>query len=222
MDLNKKDFKLRAKGLASHFKPTSRNAEEFHLLHEAIDLMDEKVSSLMITSPSDGEGTTTVSTNLAIVAAQTGKSILLIDANFRTPSLNRLFGLNKRAGLADFLAGNCSIKQSITFSGVRNLNIVTCENKPIDNHPSRLLHSPLFETLMREVTGSYDLVIIDTPALLPYSDAQVISQYTDGAILVVKNRNTGTDEALQAKKRLEASKNRVLGIVYNNEEVPAK
>lgn len=215
MNHNKEKLKLRARGKAAHYTPTSKSAEQFHMLQQAIELLDNRVSTILITSPNNGEGTSTTSANLAIVAAQTGKKVLLVDANFRTPCLQSMFNIESGEGLSDILLGKTSLGQSTNYSGVQNVDIVINGNLEGDIHPSHLLNSPLMHQLVKEVKNNYDLIIFDAPALLPYSDGQILSQYSDGAILVLRNRQTPRKEAVKAKERLEASKVNVLGVVFN-------
>lgn len=225
MNRNAEKVKLnkRAKGMASFLKPLSENAEQFHMLNEAIELAHQKKSStsIMITSATSQEGVSTTASNYALVSAQTGKKVLLIDADFRTPSLQDVFNINVRYGLSDYLNNKGSLKRTIISSGITNLDLVLTGHYHID-HPSQLLHSSMLAQFMDEVESIYDLIIVDTPPLIPYSDGQIIAQHTDGAILVVRSRMTQKEEVIKAKERLIASKARFLGVVFNNSGVRSR
>lgn len=213
---SKLNLSKRARGMAAYFNPKSESAEQFHMLHEAIELIDNKneFSSLLITSATKGEGVSTTSANFAIVSAQTGKKVLLVDADFRMPGVHDIFNIELRNGFSDFLSNRCSLKQATIFSGITNLDLVISGHELVD-HPSQLLHSSRMEQFLEEMKKAYDLIIFDTPPLLPYSDGQIIAQHVDGAVLVVRNRKTARQEAIKARERLLATNAKVLGVVYN-------
>ena len=160
----KTNLNKRARGMAAYYNPKSESAEQFHMLHEAIQLMDKQdnASSLFITSAKNGEGVSTTSSNFAIVSAQTGKKVLLVDADFRTPGVHDIFNIKLRDGFSDFLDNRCSIKQATIFSGITNLDLVISGQKLVD-HPSQLLHSSRMNQFIEEMKKVYDLIIFDTP-----------------------------------------------------------
>lgn len=217
MKPEKELIKKRAKGIATHVKPLSQSAEQFHMLFEALDLNKYKSFSILLTSPDQGEGTSTAASNLAIVAAQTGHKVLLVDANLRKPSLHQVYNLDNKVGLTDLLSGKRVLENTVHLPGVDNLAVLPSGQRPENSHPAGLLHSPRMNAWMKEAKQQYDLIILDTPAIIPYSEGQVLAEVSDAAILVVKNRNTLKLNAVKAKERLESSNIDLLGVVFNDQ-----
>jgi Mrp family chromosome partitioning ATPase len=159
------------------------------------------LKSVMITSSSMNEGKTTTAVNLAITLAQIGKRVLLVDVDFRSPTIHHFFGLEKDPGLSDVILGNSNWKdvgRSITdimmgqikvddimvTPGMDNLNIITSGTLPA--HPAEFLNSPIVPELISDVSENYDFIIFDAPPVLPVADPIILGSKVDGVFIVYK------------------------------------
>ncbi len=196
--------------------PLSQSAEQFHLLLEALEWKKQHSLSVLITSPNEGGGTSTAASNLAIVAAETGLSVLLVDANFRSPVLHELYAAEQAIGFSDVLKGKQSLSNAIQSTSVENLDVLTNGYDATKNHPSRWVHSSRMGTFMKEAKQQYKLVVFDTSAMLPFSEGQVLAEETDTTLIVLNHRKTSKSDVEKLKERLQASSIHVSGIVYNH------
>ncbi|MBZ5676608.1 MAG: CpsD/CapB family tyrosine-protein kinase [Acidobacteriia bacterium] len=179
-------------------------------LRELKDLT--KLQSLLITSPMPGDGKSTIALNLATALAERGKrSVLLIEADLYHPSLAEGLGLEERGGLAE-----CLENQHDPMSLLRCLEPLGCyllpAGKPVSN-PTELLESESFSSVMRSLSPHFDWILIDTPPVIPLTDAVSLSRRVDGSLLVVRADRTPRDAIDQAVSLLGPK--HVLGIVLN-------
>lgn len=180
--------------------------------------IDNPPRSIVVTSPLPGDGKSTVAANLAVSLAAAGENVVLIDADLRRPMVATMFGLPEGAGLTDVLTGRAEIIDvAQTTSAAPNLVIIGAGRIP--PNPSEVLGSERMRDL---VTGlSRDaIVIIDTPPLLPVTDAAVLARSADGAVVVVSAGRTTYDVMQRALDNLGKAKARALGVVLN--KVPRK
>jgi capsular exopolysaccharide synthesis family protein len=169
---------------------------------------------IQVTSPSPGDGKSTLAANLAISIAQSGKRVVLLDCDFRKPRVHRLFNLsNPEVGLASVIAVGARLDAAIRGCEVPNLSLVSCGPRPAN--PAELLTSPAFQEVLIELRGRYDFVVIDSPPLLTVSDPLVIARLADGVILVLGVNKTTVAMAEQALERLADLGARLLGVVVN-------
>ncbi|ELK48571.1 CpsD/CapB family tyrosine-protein kinase [Halobacillus sp. BAB-2008] len=216
MKLKKEQIKRRAKGIATYIEPLSQNTEQFHLLLEALEWKKQPSLSVLVTSPNQGEGTSTAASNLAIVAAQTGLSVLLVDANFRNPVLHEWYGTEQPAGLTDVLKGKQSLAGAVQMTEAEHLHVLTNGRDATNTHPSKWVHSSRMSAFLKEAKQQYKLVIFDTSAMIPYSEGQVLAEELDTTLLVLQHRGTSKSDAEKLKERLETANIHVSGIVYNH------
>ncbi|MEZ6135419.1 MAG: polysaccharide biosynthesis tyrosine autokinase [Pirellulaceae bacterium] len=168
---------------------------------------------IQVTSPVPGDGKSTVSANLAVAIAQSGKSVLLIDADMRRPRIAKLFGTNVTVGLGDILAGDLRLEEVLTSSTVPNLSIIA-SSQDVRN-PSELLTHDNFSKLLKRVREDFDFVIIDTPPVLAVADAAAVAARVDSVLLTVRLRRDAKPTAVQASRVLESVGARNLGVVVN-------
>ncbi|MCI0683954.1 MAG: polysaccharide biosynthesis tyrosine autokinase, partial [Gemmataceae bacterium] len=168
---------------------------------------------IQITSPSMGDGKSTVAANLAVSIAQSGKRILLIDADCRRPRQHKIFGLAAPVGLAGLIAGDSSVADSVQETAVPGLHLLPCG--PVPHNPSELLTSPRFHQLLDDVRHHYDFVLVDTPPILAVTDPCVVASRVDGLLLTVRLSKQARPLAERAKEILNTLKVRVLGVVVN-------
>lgn len=175
--------------------------------------LDKK--SILITSAVPGEGKTLICSNLAIVMAQMGKKVLLIDADMRKPRIHKLFNLEKDFGITDLLVGN-RVKKKTIFedSPLKNLKIITSGTVP--PNPSELLGSQRMKTLIAKMKERFDIILFDSPPVVSVTDPAVLSTIVDGVVLVAKAGATGKDVVQKSLDQLSEVGVKVLGVVLND------
>jgi capsular exopolysaccharide synthesis family protein len=146
--------------------PRGRIAEAYRAVRTALYFSTRggRHKVIQVTSPNPGDGKTTLSANLAISIAQSGKTCILIDADFRRPRVHKLFGLDREVGLSALIEGTAEIPDAVRETGVENLTVMTCGQRP--ENPSELLTSLRFQELLDKLRDEYEFVIIDTPPIL--------------------------------------------------------
>jgi capsular exopolysaccharide synthesis family protein len=169
---------------------------------------------VMVTSARPQEGKTTTSINTAVVLAQKGVRVLLIDADLRRPSIHKTLGLGPRTGLSNVLTGSISIEQAILRSAVlSNLFILPAGTPP--PNPAELLASSNMRDLLLDLRDKYDHIVVDTPPTLSVTDAVVLSPRVDAIVLVIRSGKT-TKQALRRSRDILTQVNaRVTGVLLN-------
>lgn len=218
-ELARNPLPLNNQSLIALLKPSSPSSEQFRAIRTTIDYAGEEqaIRSILVTSAGHEEGKSTTAANLAVVYAQQGKRVLLLDANLRKPALHNIFSLNNSMGLAEILQSELALEQAVQRSSLASLNVVTSGKKP--SNPAELLSSRAMEELLAEAYKKYDVVIFDSPGVLGVTDAQILAKHSDGSLLVISNRKTKKDRAQKAKELLSSSKSRFLGVVLNGKRV---
>ncbi|KMK18077.1 tyrosine protein kinase [Pluralibacter gergoviae] len=175
--------------------------------------MEAKNNVLMISGASPSAGKTFISTNLAATVAQTGKSVLFIDADMRKGYAHKLFGSNKKQGLSDILSGQVS--PEIITEKVAGGEFDYISRGQIPPNPAELLMHPRFAKLIAWAEENYDLVIIDTPPILAVTDAAIIGRYAGTALLVTRFEANTVKEIDVSMKRFEQSGVMIKGAILN-------
>jgi len=199
-------------------------AEAYRALRANISFssIDKPVKTILVTSAGPREGKTTTAVNLGIIMAQAGKRVLIVDADFRRPSLHHLFGFSPNGkgalpGLSNVIVGNSKLAEVLLPTSFDGVAFVPAGIVP--PNPSELLGSQRMVAVMNELGDEADFVLIDTPPCLLYADAVVLSTMADGVLYVV--RSGPQDKAAQRRvhKQLQQAKARILGVVFNDAEV---
>ncbi|WP_246823355.1 CpsD/CapB family tyrosine-protein kinase [Terribacillus saccharophilus] len=216
MAKRKKQFKTNVRSLITKFNPKSPISEQYRTIRTNIEFasVDTAMRSLLVTSSGPSEGKSSTTANLAVVFAQQGKKVLLIDADLRKPTVHYTFKLDNRAGLSTVLVGEKPLEEVTKETDVPNLDILTCG--PIPPNPSELLGSNAMKQLILKAQETYDMVIFDTPPVLAVTDAQILANTCDGALIVVRSEQTEYDAIQKAKELLEPAHAKLLGIVLND------
>jgi capsular exopolysaccharide synthesis family protein len=166
-----------------------------------------------ITSPSQGDGKSTSSANLAISLAKAGKSVVLLDADMRRPSIHTLFECGSKFGLSGYLSGKAKLDEIVTKGLVENLTVIRA-GQPADD-AAELLSSKKFADLIDSLKQQFDYVLVDCPPLLPVADPSIIAPLMDGVLLITANNSLSSQQLKQCKRILD-SKNAVLcGVIVN-------
>ncbi|MBN3950210.1 MAG: polysaccharide biosynthesis tyrosine autokinase [Nostoc sp. NMS7] len=173
---------------------------------------DKPLKSIVVTSSVAKEGKSDVSANLAVTMAQSGRRVLLVDADMRHPIQHHIWGLTNAIGLSNVIAGQVSLDAAVQ-EVMPNLEVLSSGVLP--PNPVAMLDSQRMATLISNFGRDYDLIIFDTPPLSGIADAAVLSTLTDGILLVVRPGVVDLNSANAAKEFLTQSGQKVLGIVIN-------
>lgn len=200
--------------MVPHEHPRLSVSEAYRALRTALLLSSaEELKTVAITSPGSGEGKTATSTNLAVVMAQLGRRVLLIDADLRKPRLHEVFRVSNRAGLVNILAGGEDPSTLTVATDLQGLHLIP--SGPIPPNPSELLSSDRMAELLRKARGRFDFVILDTPPVLAVTDATVIGSISDGVVLCLRAGKVLREDAKACRDRLAMADVRILGSVLN-------
>lgn len=195
--------------------PNSPRTETYRLLRTRIQFSskDHELNTLMVTSSQAGEGKTTTISNLAVIYAQEGKKVLLIDANMRKPSLHRIFSQLNHQGLSTLLTRQTSNGDAIQETSICHLHLLP--SGPVPSNPSELIDSKAMWELLETLEKQYDVILIDTPSILDVSDSVILSAMCDGVIMVAAAGKAKKDHLRKAKDQLSHVNARILGVVLN-------
>ena len=195
-------------------------AEEYKILRTNIQSLKftKDYKSYVVTSAIDGEGKTITSLNLAITMAQdlNNKSILLIDADMRKGKIAKYLGLPSHTGLSELLQSKVELEGVFINPGIENLTVVLAGKAP--KNPSELLNSKKMESFLSAIKGRFDYIFIDTPPVMPVTDACIIGPMVDGVIMVLQAGRTQGDVIKHAEARLNQARAKITGFVMTKLE----
>jgi len=192
--------------------------EAFRRLRTNLFTHDNKapLKTLMVTSAAQGEGKSTVVANLALAIAQSKRKVVVVDSDLRMPALHTLFNLPNEIGLSTVLKQGATLDEAIQTSHLPRLHVLT--SGPLPSNPAELLGSPQMTAVLRELAQRFDVVLLDTPALLPVADAAVLAPAVDGVVLVAGRAQARKDDVQAACQQLADVKARVVGLVMNRSQ----
>jgi protein-tyrosine kinase len=207
------------KNIFESYNPESPVGTEFRrLIHNLTHsrLLPEGAKSFLITSPSVGEGKSTISSFLAVTGAlHRPRKTLLVDADLRRPMVHRLFGLKQEMGLADIIGDGVKLEQCIKKTMYENLHIITAGRD--HKNPTELFDSPTISAFFEAAQFYYEMIIVDSAPIIPVSDPLILSSEVDGICMVVKAGSTQREVVIRACELIEqAGGARLLGVVLNN------
>jgi capsular exopolysaccharide synthesis family protein len=208
-DARRHPLTIRARGRSSR-------AEAFRSLRTNLQFIgvDQRPKSLVVTSSLPKEGKTSTSANLSIALAQAGWRVLLVDGDLRRPCVSTYLGIEGAVGLTDVLIGTASLADAVQpWEGQRGLFVLPSGQIP--PNPSELLGSLGMRTLLAQLADEYDVVIIDAPPLLPFTDAAALGAICDGALLVARCGKTRREQVTRAAELLSSVNARLVGTVLN-------
>jgi polysaccharide biosynthesis transport protein len=199
-----------------HHRPKSAEAEAFRGVRTALYFSTKGKGHqvIQITSPNPGDGKSTLSANLAVAIAQSGKRVVLVDCDFRKPKVHKIFGVNPDVGLASVIAGDADLAGAIQSCEVPGLSLLPCGPRPAN--PAELLTSQRFQELLDEIKPMFDFVLIDTPPLLAVSDPAVVAARVDGVLLTIRITRKTRPAAERARETLAAMGANIIGVVVND------
>jgi capsular exopolysaccharide synthesis family protein len=214
-DLADDPTKTTAAELVVRKHPTSVLAESYRQITTSLlPMMDRNGhQTLLMVGVMPGAGTTTVISNIAATAASSGRSVLVVDANFRRPRLAQAMGLsNDAVGLADLLSGAATLDQAIVDAGdgISVISAGTPANRVFDR-----VSNGTFESLVAEWRGQFDLIIFDAPPVIVAGDAMVLANKVDAAVLVVRAHQEHRGLVARMMHRLADARCEMLGVLLN-------
>jgi non-specific protein-tyrosine kinase len=188
------------------FNGNSPQEEAFRRLRTNLFALDHRPlhQTLLVTSAEPGEGKSTIAANLAAATAKSGRKVIVIDADLRRPTLDKIFHLPNDRGLSNVLMQHVTFDKAIQSTEIPGLHVLT--SGPLPPNPVELLGSQEMSILLKYLTKWFDLVLLDSPALLPVADAAVLAPSVDGVALVVGLAHVRR-EAVQAAYRQLAKLN---------------
>lgn len=212
-------LKKGAEELVTVAHPLSPVSEAFRALRTNIRFssVDEPLQTLLVTSPGPTEGKSLTVANLAVVMAQSGLKVVVVDGDLRRPRLHRLFKLHPRDGLTGSLLEG-SMDGRLQPADVEGLAVLPAGKLP--PNPAELLGSRRLRELLDLLTQHVDVVVIDSPPILPVTDAAVLAQWVDGVLLVIDTGETRREVARQAVESLTRVGANLIGVVMN--KVPTR
>lgn len=210
------------RNLVSYFRKNSPYSEQYRTLRTNISFAKAGggLKSLMVTSAEASVGKSTTASNLAVVMAQQGKRVLLIDADTRKPSQHKVFQLDNREGLTNVLTGQGSFKEFLRETSLESLLLLS--SGPIPPNPADLLSAQEMADVINQAEEQFDQVIIDSPPVLAVADARLLADLCDGIVLVVKSGSSEIDKAKKAIDAFSEVREKILGVVLNDRKVSRK
>ena len=205
-----------ARKLVTNVNSKSVVSEQFRTLRTNINfsMPDQELQTILFTSASPGEGKSTVAANTAVVFAQEGKRVLLVDADMRKPTVHYTFHMTNTLGLSNLLTRQASLAEVVKESDIEKLHVITCG--PIPPNPAELLGSRTMNKVIEEMKEHYDIILFDAPPVLSVTDGQILSNKCEGSVLVMSAGQTEKENIVKAKEALVSSQANIIGAVLNN------
>ncbi|MEM9457944.1 MAG: polysaccharide biosynthesis tyrosine autokinase [Myxococcota bacterium] len=212
----------RQRDLYTHFFPQSMMAERCRGVRTSVTfaLGDVESPVLLVTSPASAEGKSSTAMNLALSFCQTGKNVVLVDADMRRPRLHQVFPPpvdREDVGFASVLAGKATLDEALVVGGIeegpRELSVLGCGALP--QTPAELLDSPQCRRVIEGLRERFDVVIFDTPPILPVIDPLVLARRVHGVILVARCQSTSRMAVQRSLSLLQQRDTNLLGVVLN-------
>ncbi|MHC4322789.1 MAG: GumC family protein [Planctomycetota bacterium] len=210
------DRSILARGRRVHFEPNSPAAEAYRAIRTSVffGMPDNNAKTILITSAESLEGKTTLASNLAITMAQAGQKSLLLDADFRNPMQYKIFETNGGNGLVSLLSGTTTLERAIHPTGIDGLELLPCKTQLVNS--AEIINSKSFTKLIKDLSDRYDRIIIDSPPVLPVTDAQILSAISDITLLVLRADKSTRKSGRLARDGLLSVGANLLGVVVNN------
>ncbi len=210
---------LKARDLYVFTHPKSRAAEccrsiRTNLLFSGAD---RELKVLTVSSPNPREGKTTSVIYMGTTMAQSGQRVLLVDTDMRRPRLHKSMGVSRGLGLSNLMLGESSYDDCIKTSDIPNLYVLPCG--PTPPNPVELLLSQRFHTILNELRGRFDRILLDSPPLQAVTDPVVLSRCSDGVIIVVQAGKTLRDDLARSAKQLHDVNANVVGVILNDLDI---
>jgi capsular exopolysaccharide synthesis family protein len=200
--------------LVPHERPRTLISESYRSLRTALLLSSAReLKVVAVTSAMAGEGKTATASNLAVVLAQLGRPVLVMDCDLRKPRLHQVFKVSNQVGLVNQLTATADLETVILPTEVPNLWVLPAG--PMPPNPSELLASERLRELLRTLRGRFDYIIVDTPPALAVTDATLVGAFADGVVLTLRSHKVTREEVRLVRDRLRQADIKILGAVLN-------
>jgi non-specific protein-tyrosine kinase len=197
--------------------PRSPASEAYRTLRTNLEFssLDHPLRSLVVTSPADQADKSVTVANLAVIMAEGGRSVILVDGDLHKPALHKVFGLGNSEGLSDLIRQDSDLSVApLQDTGIGGVRVLTSGALP--QNPSVLLGSSRMEKAIASLSEQADMVLFDAPPVLAVTDASVLAARVDGILLVVRARGTRREHVQQAKALLDKVNARLVGAALTN------
>lgn len=194
----------------------SHVAEAYRMLRTSILLAaaGHPPKTILMTSSQPGEGKTTTSVNIAICLSQMGAKVLIIDADMRRPRVHKMFGLNHRRGLSNYLSSDVDLNNVIQATKIPNLWVLPSGIVPPNS--ADLLSSDKMRAMLQKLSGHFDHILIDSPPITSVTDPILLSRLVDGVVMIIHGGKSSRELVLHARQELCNVGAKIFGIVLNN------
>lgn len=201
--------------LIAHNDLKNPATEAYRVIRTSIQFAQagKELKTLAVTSCMPNEGKSMTAANLAVVLTQAGKSVLLIDCDMRNPTVHKNFNLSNKVGLSSCISMGTALSDAVQKTSIEGLYALT--GGVIPPNPSELLGSEQMKNVLQRAKEQYDYVLIDTPPVMPVTDALIVSRFVDGMILVIASAEVKVEMARDVKKQLQQAGANILGVVLN-------
>ena len=201
--------------LVTQNDPKNPAAEAYRVIRTGIQFAQagKELQTIALTSCTPNEGKSTTIANLAVVLTQAGKSVLLIDCDMRNPTVHKNFNLSNKIGLSSCISMGTAVADAVQETGIEGLDALTAGVIP--PNPSELLGSERMKNILQRAKEEYDYVLIDTPPVMPVTDALIVSRFVDGVILTIGSGEVKVEMARDVKNQLVNAGANILGVVLN-------
>lgn len=201
--------------LIAHNDLKNPATEAYRVIRTSIQFAQagKELKTLAVTSCMPNEGKSITVANLAVVLTQAGKSVLLLDCDMRNPTVHKNFNLSNKVGLSSCISMGTALSDAVQKTSIEGLYALT--GGVIPPNPSELLGSEQMKNVLQRAKEQYDYVLIDTPPVMPVTDALIVSRFVDGMILVIASAEVKVEMARDVKKQLQHAGANILGVVLN-------
>jgi tyrosine-protein kinase Etk/Wzc len=216
--------------LFAHYNPKSPTTEAYRNIHTNLKLNPSK-KTILVTSSGPREGKSSIAVNLSIVIAQAGLKTLLVSADLRRPVIAKTFGIKKEPGLNELLTGTIPLEEALKnvtdlmmgemnfeeirmTPGLENIWLLTSGRLPFN--PAELIESKELNNVIEKLKMKFDVVIFDSPPILPVTDASLLAPKIDCVVVVYEIGRTSREALIRAKGQLESVGAKISGIVLNH------
>lgn len=201
--------------LVTQNDPKNPGAEAYRVIRTGIQFAQagKELQTIALTSCTPNEGKSTTIANLAVVLTQAGKSVLLIDCDMRNPTVHKNFNLSNKVGLSSCISMGTALSDAVQKTSIEGLYALT--GGVIPPNPSELIGSEQMKNVLQRAKEQYDYVLIDTPPVMPVTDALIVGRFVDGMILVIASAEVKVEMARDVKNQLVNAGANILGVVLN-------
>lgn len=191
-------------------------AEAYRTIRTNIKFAGSNIKTVLMTSATPNEGKSTTIANLAVVMAQAGHTVCVVDCDMRNPTQNKLFNISN-IGVSNIFATGNTLESVLIQTEIEGLWVVPAG--PVPPNPSELLGSEQMTAILEDLRGRFDYVLVDTPPIMPVTDAAVISSKMDAVIMIIDSGEIAPQICKEAKSRLEQAGAHILGAVLNKVDI---